>query len=47
MKIKKVYYIYVPCLNISFVAYNKNQLKKVTEKLQHENLKFFIKEKYQ
>jgi hypothetical protein len=45
MKYKKVYYIYVPSLNMSFVAYNLNQLKEILYQLKQLKLKYYIQEK--
>jgi len=45
MRVRKVYIIVVPSLNLDFVAYNRNQLEKIKKQLEHENLRFYVQDK--
>jgi hypothetical protein len=47
MRVKKVYVIIVPSMNLEFRAYNLNQLKKLISQLQYEKLRYYIREIYQ
>jgi hypothetical protein len=45
MRNKKIYIIVIPSLNLSFTVYNINQLMRLKKEIEHEGLKYYIKEK--